>query len=115
MEAVHDRPFFLNMWWHTVHTPIEARTIWSIPIAGRLRPELNHQNATYAAMVESLDANVGRLLAKLEDLGVADRTLVVFTSDNGGFVNKYRGQAVTNNAPLRSGRALCTRVACVSR
>jgi len=104
VEAVHDRPFFLNMWWHTVHTPIEAPDDMVDPYRGRLRPELNHQNATYAAMVESLDTNVGRLLAKLEDLGLADRTLIVFTSDNGGFVNKYRGQAVTNNAPLRSGK-----------
>ena len=104
VEAVHDRPFFLNMWWHTVHTPIEAPDDMVEPYRERLRPELNHQNATYAAMVESLDTNVGRLLAKLEDLGVADRTLIVFTSDNGGFVNKHRGQAVTNNAPLRSGK-----------
>lgn len=104
VEHVHDRPFFLNMWWHTVHTPIEAPEEMVEPYRERLRPELNHQNATYAAMVKSLDTNAGRLLAKLEELGVADRTVVVFTSDNGGFVNKNRGQTVTNNAPLRSGK-----------
>ena len=74
------------------------------PYEQELRPELNHQNARYAAMVESLDTNVGRLLAKLDELGVADRTVVIFTSDNGGFVNKNRGQTVTNNTPLRSGK-----------
>ena len=104
VEHVHDRPFFLNMWWHTVHTPIEAPDEMVEPYRERLRPELNHQNATYAAMVKSLDTNAGRLLAKLEELGLADRTVVVFTSDNGGFVNKNRGQTVTNNAPLRSGK-----------
>ncbi len=104
VERVHDRPFFLNMWWHTVHTPIEAPEEMVEPYRERLRPELNHQNAAYAAMVESLDTNVGRLLAKLEELGIADRTVVVFTSDNGGFINKNRGQVVTNNTPFRSGK-----------
>jgi arylsulfatase A-like enzyme len=104
VERVHDQPFFLNMWWHTVHTPIEAPEEMVEPYRERLRPELNHQNATYAAMVESLDTNAGRLLAKLEELGIADRTVVVFTSDNGGFINNNRGQVVTNNTPLRSGK-----------
>jgi arylsulfatase A len=104
VEAVHDRPFFLNMWWHSVHTPIEAPAAMVEPYQQKLRPELNHQNAAYAAMIESLDANVGRLLAKLEELDLADRTVVIFTSDNGGFINRHRGQAVTSNAPLRSGK-----------
>jgi arylsulfatase A-like enzyme len=55
-------------------------------------------------MIHSLDENVGRVLAKLKALGLAERTLVVFTSDNGGFVNAYKGRRVTNNAPLRSGK-----------
>ena len=104
LEATSDRPFLLNMWWHTVHTPIEAPDDMIEHHRQRLRPELNHQNAAYAAMVESLDTNVGRLLARLDELGVADRTVVIFTSDNGGFINKNRGQTVTNNAPLRSGK-----------
>jgi arylsulfatase A-like enzyme len=104
VEHVHDRPFFLNMWWHTVHTPIEAPETMVEPYRQKLNPRFNHRSATYAAMVESLDTNVGRLLAKFDELGVADRTIVVFTSDNGGFINQNRGQAVTNNAPLRSGK-----------
>jgi len=55
-------------------------------------------------MVQSLDENVGRVLEKLEALGVADRTVVFLTSDNGGFINQFRGKAVTDNAPLRSGK-----------
>ncbi len=104
LEHVHDRPFFLNMWWHSVHTPIEAPETMVDRYRRKLDPKLNHQNPTYAAMVESLDTNVGRLLGKLDELGVADRTVVIFTSDNGGFINQNRGQAVTNNAPLRSGK-----------
>jgi len=65
---------------------------------------MHHHNATYAAMVESLDQNVGRILKKIDELGIADRTVIFLTSDNGGFIIKYRGQTVTNNAPLRSGK-----------
>jgi arylsulfatase A-like enzyme len=55
-------------------------------------------------MVHSLDESVGRLLAKLDELGIADRTAVIFCSDNGGFINDYQRQPVTSNAPLRSGK-----------
>jgi len=47
---------------------------------------------------------VGRILNKLEELGLAETTVVIFTSDNGGYINNFRGQAVTNNFPLRSGK-----------
>ena len=104
LEKSHAGPFFLNMCWHTVHTPIEAKEEMVERYAGKLDPGLNHQNATYAAMVQSLDESVGRILAKIDQLGIADRTVVFLTSDNGGYVNKNRGQTVTNNAPLRSGK-----------
>ncbi|MHB8899688.1 MAG: sulfatase [Thermoguttaceae bacterium] len=104
VEQVRDRPFFLNMCWHAVHTPIEAPE----PIVDRYRqklhPQFHHQNAAYAAMVDNLDSNVGRLLARIEELGLADRTVVLFTSDNGGYINEYQGRPVTSNAPLRSGK-----------
>ncbi len=104
LDHAGERPFFLNMCWYTVHTPIEARQEAVDRYTAKLKPGMNHVNPTYAAMVESLDQNVGRILAKLEDLGVADRTVVIFSSDNGGFVNKFNGQTVTNNHPLRSGK-----------
>src|SRR5947199_3214602 len=63
------------------------------------RAGLNHQNAAYAAMTESLDASVGRVRAKLDELKLADRTVVIFTSDNGGRV------PTTSNKPLRYGKA----------
>ena len=104
IDRVADRPFFLNLCSHAVHTPIEAPDDRVESCRERLGPDMNHTNAIYAAMVQTLDENVGRVLAKLDALGVADRTVVIFTSDNGGYVNQFRGQTVTNNAPLRSGK-----------
>lgn len=104
MEISAGRPFFLNLWYHTVHTPIEGKPELVAKYQTRIRPGMRHQNAGYAAMVQSLDENVGRVLRKLEELRVADRTVVVFTSDNGGYINEFGGQAVTTNHPLRSGK-----------
>jgi arylsulfatase A-like enzyme len=108
------RPLFLNLWYHTVHTPIEGKPAVVEKYAARLKERADesgaspvHTNPDYAAMVESLDENVGRVLAKLEEKGIAERTVVVFFSDNGGFVGTCKlhpGRAVTNNAPLRSGK-----------
>jgi arylsulfatase A-like enzyme len=65
---------------------------------------MRHKNAASAAMVHSMDQNVGRVLDRLNELRIAGRTVVVFSSDNGGFINPYNGQAVTDNYPLRSGK-----------
>ena len=107
LEILHDaadKPFFLHLGYHTVHTPIEGKPAVAARYQQRIEKGVHHQNAHYAAMVESLDENVGRVLAKLDQLGIADRTVVIFTSDNGGFVNRYDGKVVTSNHPLRSGK-----------
>ncbi|MBN8734153.1 MAG: sulfatase-like hydrolase/transferase, partial [Acidobacteria bacterium] len=65
---------------------------------------MRHRNATYAAMVHSLDENVGRVLDKLKERGLERDTIVIFTSDNGGYIGRFNGEVVTNNAPLRSGK-----------
>src|SRR5439155_20145560 len=65
---------------------------------------MHHQNAGYAAMNQTLDENVGRVLRHLDEKHLADHTIVVFMSDNGGFINPYKGQNVTDNSPLRSGK-----------
>ncbi len=101
---VHEEPFFLHLAYHSVHTPIEAKPKTIEHFRGQLRDGLHHDNPTYAAMVQSLDENVGRVLDSLDSLGITDETIVLFTSDNGGFVNKYRGTTVTSNHPLRSGK-----------
>jgi len=104
IETVHDRPFFLNLWYYTVHTPIEGKPEWIDYHRGRVRPDFHHRNPGYAAMVSSLDENVGRVLDTLDRLGIADRTVVFFYSDNGGYIGNYRGERVTDNHPLRSGK-----------
>jgi arylsulfatase A-like enzyme len=122
IEGVGERPFYLNLWYHSVHTPIEGKPELVAKYRGKVVAGSNHVNPDYAAMVASLDENVGRVLQKLVDCGIADRTLVVFCSDNGGFVNLSRlqpGMAVTSNAPLRSGKGSLyeggIRVPCIVR
>jgi arylsulfatase A-like enzyme len=67
-------------------------------------PGANGQsNAVYAAMVQSMDESVGRILGRLEELRLTDNTIVVFTSDNGGAVH-FGQPPATSNAPLRSGK-----------
>lgn len=104
IDQAEDRPFFLNLWFHNPHTPIEGKPGLVERYRQKQRDGLRHRNAEYAAMIHSLDENMGRVLAHLEKRGVKDRTLVVFTSDNGGFIGNFKGQRVTDNSPLRSGK-----------
>lgn len=104
VDAAGDRPFFLHLCYHSPHTPLEGKPDLIERYRSRLRPGLRHRNPAYAAMVHSLDENVGRLMHQLEQRGLASRTVVIFTSDNGGYVNEYRGWPVTDNYPLRSGK-----------
>ncbi len=104
LDRVGDRPFFLNVCYHTVHTPIEAKDEAIKRYSRKTGPDLYHKNAAYAAMVSSLDESVGRILAGLEERRLAENTVVIFASDNGGFVNRWQGEQVTNNHPLRSGK-----------
>src|SRR5262249_17606401 len=101
--AAGDRPFFLEIAHHAPHTPIEAKPELvsyyekKLATSTSAGTELHHRNATYAAMIHSLDENVGRVLARLDERGLADRTVVLFTSDNGGYVNEFNKQRVTDN------------------
>ena len=104
MDRVGEDPFFLYMSYYTVHTPIEGKPEIAAHYEGLINEEMNHKNAHYAAMHQSLDESVQRMMEKLEEKGIADNTIVIFTSDNGGFINENNGQVVTSNAPLRSGK-----------
>ena len=108
IDRAGERPFFLYLAHHAPHTPIEAKPADVKHFEGKVRPGLRHQNAVYAAMVKSLDENVGRVLDHLRTRGLTENTIVVFASDNGGYVGVDRkaGQTVpvTSNAPLRSGK-----------
>lgn len=100
------RPFFLLLSHHAPHTPIEAKPEMVESFERQQMPEFKHQHAAYAAMVKSLDESTGRVLERLEQLNLSDSTIVVFTSDNGGYIafDEQRGAAITNNWPLRSGK-----------
>lgn len=109
-QAATKRPFMINLWYHSVHTPIEGKPSLVKHYQEKIGQDHVQRNPYYAAMVHSLDENVGRVLAKIDELGIGDNTLVVFTSDNGGFVNPCKlhpGLAVANNSPLRSGKGSC--------
>ncbi len=93
-----DKPFFLQVAHYAVHTPIQA--IESVAAKYR-RDGKNEINAKYAAMVESFDDSTKAILETLEEVGIDDRTVILFTSDNGGLDN---GGRPTENAPLRSGK-----------
>ncbi len=93
-----DKPFFLNMWNYAVHTPIQGRA--DLVAKYEKKERTNQKSADYAAMVESVDETVGKIMHTLMKLNLDRRTLVIFTSDNGGLeTNK-----ATDNDPLRAGK-----------
>ncbi len=106
IEQKLDQPFFLSLWFHTVHTPIEGKP----KLVERFKnknPGKHHRHPEYAAMVSSMDENVGRVLRKLDELNIADNTVVVLTSDNGGVdfpTAKSGHRPPTRNFPFRSGK-----------
>jgi len=119
IEANKSKPFFLYLPHYAVHTPLKAPQ--ALIDKYKVTPTHGRQsNPTYAAMVESMDASVGRVLKKLDDLKLSDNTLVIFTSDNGGLAT-LEGMpfAPTINSPLREGKGYLyeggVRVPCVMK
>jgi arylsulfatase A len=100
IQANKDRPFFLYLPHYTVHTPLQAKRTHIAKYEAKADPDQPQHNATYAAMIESLDEGMGRLLDCLDELELREKTIVVFTSDNGGLVLNQ----VTSNVPLRAGK-----------
>ncbi len=106
IEENKKRPFFLFLSHHTVHIPLEAPETLVRKYKDKPKPRAGVNNPIYAAMVEHLDNSIGRILKKLDDSGLADNTVVIFFSDNGGLREAYGGyrgrrQIVSTNAPLR--------------
>jgi arylsulfatase A len=98
IEANKAKPFFLYLAHNNPHVPLVAK-------AELIEKHKNAFNPTYAAMIETLDESVGKLLAKLDELGLADNTLVVFTSDNGGLhVLEGARTPATRHRVLRGGK-----------
>ena len=96
-------PFYLNFCHHAVHTPVQGDPRY---IDKYLAKGLDYQQAAYASLVEGIDKSLGDLLDYLEDRGVADNTVIVFMSDNGGdSINPQKGGVKhTHNLPLREGK-----------
>ena len=106
MTKNKDKPFFLNYWQFSVHAPFDAKKSLIEKYKGRVDPKSPQRSPTYAAMVESMDDSVGKLLDALDRLGIADKTAIVFLADNGGnMYNTVDGTTPTSNAPLRGGKA----------
>ncbi len=98
IEENKARPFFLYLAHNTVHVPLGAK-------AALIEKHADAFNPLYAAMVESLDDCVGRIIAKLDATDLRERTLLVFMSDNGGLhVPELPHTPATFNAPFRAGK-----------
>ena len=117
IETNKDRPFFAYFSFYDVHTPLMAREDLRKKYAGKKQRlglaekwgregerdvRLAQEHVVYAAMVEAMDLAVGKVLGKLDELGLRENTLVIFTSDNGGLST---GEGCpTSNHPLRAGK-----------
>jgi arylsulfatase A-like enzyme len=94
-----DKPFFLYLTHYAVHTPIQAKN--DLTEKYKDKPGSNgHDNPKYAAMIDSMDQSVGRIMEALDELKIADNTVVVFFSDNGGY------GPVTSMAPLKGAKGM---------
>jgi arylsulfatase A-like enzyme len=98
IESNRDRPFMLALHHHTPHVPLAVPAEYQSRY-DNVPPGQNQQDKQYAGMISHLDDAVGRLLDKLDKLDLTDNTIVIFTSDNGGFSGK------TSNMPYREGKA----------
>ena len=124
LEQHQDDPFFLYLAYYTVHTPLQApkpliekyrrkaeklvgqpefaeeEQVW--PNAKKRQVRVLQKHATYAAMVETMDTSVGRIMNKLDELKIAEETVICFFSDNGG-LSTSEGSP-TSNLPYRGGK-----------
>ncbi len=99
LEKNKDRPFLLYLPHYAVHTPLQAKKAMVEKYRAK-KPWNGQHNPVYAAMVESVDQGVGRILDKLRELGLEENTVVILSSDNGGV------KGITSQAPLRGGKGM---------
>ncbi len=106
MESHQGEPFFLNYWMFSVHAPFDAKADLIQEYRTKVDPDDPQRSPTYAAMIHSMDDAIGTLLDTLDRLKIADNTIIIFASDNGGnMYNEVDGTTATSNAPLRGGKA----------
>ena len=99
IKSHSEGPFFLYFSHHAVHTVLQAPDSLINKYRNKT-PGKYHKNPIYAAMIEKLDDSVGRICQVIKTLGIADRTIVIFYSDNGG------SEPVTDNYPLNGGKGM---------
>lgn len=131
VEANKGQPFFLNFWHYGVHGPWGHKEEYTAEFAKKTDPRGKQRNPIMASMLKSVDESLGRLMDRLDELGLTDNTLFIFYSDNGGNVHSRTyddrkianvkkghpqfemiqdwrkwagGEPPTNNAPLREGK-----------
>ena len=131
LEVHREEPFFLNLCQYGLHGPWGHKEAYTAEFTKKTDPRGEQRNPIMASMIRSVDESLGRVLDKLDELGLADETLFLFTSDNGGNVHSNRaddlktanlkpenpknaaieewrrwagGEGPTNNAPLREGK-----------
>jgi len=122
------KPFYVYLSYYAVHNPMQGKEKlieyfkhradsmglskqepftrnkeWILPsMSNNFRERILQSNPVYAAMIYSVDENIGKLLKELEDLEIDDNTIILFTSDNGG-LSTSEGSP-TCNFPLRAGK-----------
>jgi len=121
LDANKDKPFLLYLSHYAVHTPVESKRPLTEkykakaeklptlegphaqPVYGRYKTRMVQDHAAYAGMVQSVDESMGRVMDKLQKLGLEQNTIVIFMSDNGGLSTVPR-EGPTCNLPLRAGK-----------
>jgi len=100
IEANKDKPFFLYLPHYAVHTPIAGKpeVVDKFKAKVQADPTLKQRNATYAALVSSVDDALGTIRANLRRLKLEENTVIFFTGDNGGLL------PITENSPYRAGK-----------
>ena len=103
-----DAPFMLALWHYEVHTPLQADPAIIKKYKDKADLEAGQHNPVYAAMIESIDTSLCQIIHVLEELGLEENTVIIFTSDNGGRRSWLNGswEHVTSNHPLRGGKGM---------
>ena len=131
IEANRDRPFLVSVWQFGVHGPWDHKEEYTRQFVDKVDPTDRQANPVMASMLKSVDESLGRIVERLDELGLTDNTIILFTSDNGGNIHSniesdstkekvkpghprwrslesYRRYAgflpPTSNAPLRDGK-----------
>ena len=108
LDSDHDSPFMLFLWHFGVHGPWGHKEEITRHYENKKDPRQKQNNPVMASMLKSIDDSLGIVLKKLDELDIAENTVVIFFSDNGGNIHSRIGPGKlppTNNYPLRGGKA----------